>query len=217
MFCGLLFLLVLALGRPQEQAAVNRLLQTLVEQCFAKGGWITRFDLRATEHGLGMVASRNMAAGETLAELPYALHLNQDAVGPFLPRSVLEAAVDPQVHVAVFLAMERFGVLPRRPARRLSWLRSWLEAGERVSQFASLADLMPPHVANAAHWSGAEWRVAEKLLAGPLGFVHDLDETWAALAGAGTGLTREQFLWGYSMLLSRSFKGSTKDWKRSFF
>jgi hypothetical protein len=202
----LLVLVVLSLGQSQEQEKTDRLLQAVVERCFALGGWVTRFDLRVTKNGRGVVASRDMAAGETVVELPHALHLNQDTVARFLPPSVLEAAVDPQVRVAVYLAMERFGVLPRRVARSVSWLRSFFEPAERVSEWSALAELMPDRVDNAAHWGAEEQRTAAQLFRNPPTFVHDLSATWAVLERAETGLTREQFVWGYSMLLSRSFK-----------
>ena len=201
---------MMARARPREAEEVQRLLRAVVATCVERGGWITHFELRRRPgSGLGVVASRAMAAGEAVAELPYALHLNQETVARFLSPAVLAAAVDPQVRVAVFLALERFGLLPRgRPPRPRSWLAWFLGSPpELVSEWAALAELMPDRVENAAHWeAGREEREAAALLRGPLGFIHDVGATWAALEGAGTGLTRAKFVWGYSMLLSRSFR-----------
>ncbi len=196
---------VLCLGlvgasRSARLDELNKLLLCVVEKSVAEGAWVSHFELGASSSGLGVVASRDMAAGEVVVELPHPLHVNAAFAARFLPREVLESGVDPQVWVAVYLAMERFGALSRRKA---TLFESWWPWSKPVSSLCCFADLMPDHVANAAHWTAQEQREAMQM--GPLGFVHDVNATWALLEGR-VNLTQTQFLWGFSMLLSRSFK-----------
>jgi hypothetical protein len=103
--------------------ASKELLMALVAKCVVEhGAWVTAFDLQSyPTKGNGVFASRDMKSGEIVIELPFSLHLNQDFAAQFVPR--LSSDVDPQILIAIYIAMERFHKLPR--VAKSWWERVW--------------------------------------------------------------------------------------------
>lgn len=107
----------------------------------------------------------------------------------------------PQVMwVPIYLAMERFNLLPRGVKE------SWWPWAPPVSFLADWVDMMPEHVDNAAHWTADDISYARQFL--PALDVHNLNATWRVMQAMPDNplQSQDQLRWGYSMMLSRSFR-----------
>ena len=197
----LFFSLVLS----SEKKKKEDLLLSLVESCLAleRGLWVTHFNVTHDDKGLVMRASRNMTAGEIVFEIPFSLHFNWQKVSSFLPRNVTSVDIDRQMLVAVYLAFERFQILPRKEKPKWWDISSYFSLfREPLSLLGVWADMMPDHVDNAAYWTTEDWKEARSLAYFPETI--NIDDAWKKLKPSNV-LTEEQLRWGYSMLLSRTF------------
>lgn len=168
-----------------------------------KGTWVAHFRVAAVPGaGRGVVASQDMPEGSLVLHLPVEWHLDWRSVEGFLSSSTSRALrrVDAQQLVAVYVALERFRLLPREP----SWWQ-WLTGPVSWAPIARWVDQLPASPASFVDWPPALLRDAAQLLGQPLSPLWDVALLWEAVAAAGTGLSESQWRWGYAVLASRSF------------
>lgn len=101
-----------------------------------------------------------VGAGEWLLEIVPEWQVTLDMAEAFVPRHVARPllTIDAQLIIAVYLAMERFELLPRRPEPWYSSLWPWTQP---VSLMHRFVDMMPAHVPlPTLYWSESDVREA---------------------------------------------------------
>lgn len=199
-----------------------------------KGPWYCCFKEHESWRGESKTsysASFLFTKRQVVVELPYSLHVNSKFARRYVPDEM--SAMDPQLGIATYLALERFKKLaPRKSPSWLSWFWPW--SGEGVSSaLPEYVAMMPDRVENAAYWEDEDFLEARRYFP-QLQPLHNLSWVWTQVEGK-VNLTRvklfmilgcvlvifffkkDEFWWGYSMLLSRSFKDIEGELSASFF